>query len=528
MGLRGQKQRILRLRILKAVLLLIVILGLLFRLTNIEQKFYWDDEVLTSLRISGYTPPEVVQEVYNGQITSVADLEQYKYPNSEQDLTDTLQALMAHPEHPPLFYLMERFWVQWFGNSVTVIRSLPILISFLTFPCLYWLCIELFESSLVGWVAMAIIAVSSLHVLYAQEAREYSLWTLTILLSNATLLRAMKLKTPLSWVGYTGTLILGLYSHLLFFLTMISQGIYVLGSEGWRLGKLGIRYGQTTLISLLVFVPWIGVIIHHRDQIQRTMSAVDRPEELSHLIDVWFRNANLAFFSADLGSFNVVPLIFAIYLLYFVDRYAPRKVRLFSLTLIGVTAAAIILPDLLLGGTRSTRLRYLTPCFLGLQITAAYFFSTQIRVIKTWKQRSWRIILILVLSTSILGCLLDAQEQITWNKGDSNAKHYLYITQLINQAPQALVISDAVPTDRDPSAIRLLKLSYELEPEVSLLLTTSSDTLKVPDQFRNLFLFYPSEALLNFFNRRTEYQPVQVIERGSFKYRFWRLLQRSG
>lgn len=45
---------------------------------------------------------------------------------------------------------------------------------------------------------MALIAVSPFHVLYAQEAREYSLWTVTILLSSAALLRAMRVKTKLS------------------------------------------------------------------------------------------------------------------------------------------------------------------------------------------------------------------------------------------------------------------------------------------------------------------------------------------
>ncbi len=125
-----------------------------------------------------------------------------------------------------------RFWLQWFGDSVSARRSLSVFSSLLVFPSLYWLCWELFTSVPVGWVALALIAVSPLHILYAQEAREYSLWTFTTVLSSAVLLHAMRVQTKLSWGMYAVTVILGLYTFSFSAFMIFGHGIYVLAMPG--------------------------------------------------------------------------------------------------------------------------------------------------------------------------------------------------------------------------------------------------------------------------------------------------------
>ncbi len=161
---------------LRFLLIVILALGVFFRFVNIDRKVYWFDETFTSLRISGYTEKEAIAQLCNNQQIGVEDLQKYQHPTPGRTLTDTLKSLaLEDPQHPPLYYLMTRFWVQWFGSSVAVIRSLTALFSLLALPCMYWLCLELFNSSLVASVAVAMLAVSPFHVLYAQEAREYSL-----------------------------------------------------------------------------------------------------------------------------------------------------------------------------------------------------------------------------------------------------------------------------------------------------------------------------------------------------------------
>ena len=55
-------------------LVIIVVLGLFFRFINLDKKVYWFDETYTSLRVSGFTQEEVVDNLYDGSVIKVNDL----------------------------------------------------------------------------------------------------------------------------------------------------------------------------------------------------------------------------------------------------------------------------------------------------------------------------------------------------------------------------------------------------------------------------------------------------------------------
>ncbi|MCY7282616.1 MAG: glycosyltransferase family 39 protein, partial [Cyanobacteria bacterium CAN_BIN43] len=186
----------------------LLVIGIFFRFYNLDRKVYWLDEARTSLRMSGHTQTELVKEIYTGQVVTAATLQTYQRPG-EKSWGDTLHALKGNAEHTPLYFLLARLWTEGFGYSVANIRGLSVFFSLLVFPCLFWLCRELFASNAVGWMAIALVSITPLHVLYAQEARLYSLWTVKILLSSAILLWAMRTKTRWSWVAYGISLTLG-------------------------------------------------------------------------------------------------------------------------------------------------------------------------------------------------------------------------------------------------------------------------------------------------------------------------------
>jgi uncharacterized membrane protein len=220
------------------LLIVVLLLGVFFRFVNLDQKVYWGDETLSSARISGYTADEIIQTLYTGREISVEELQKYQRSNTDRNLSDTLKVLATEaPNHPPLYYLMARFWEQAFGSTLAIKRTLPALISLLGLPALYWLCLELFGSSLTGGIALALVAVSPLHVLYAQEVREYSLWTVSVLLTSASLLYALRVNTKWSWSLYGLSFAIALYSHLFAGLVAIVQGIYVLIIERMRWSK---------------------------------------------------------------------------------------------------------------------------------------------------------------------------------------------------------------------------------------------------------------------------------------------------
>ncbi|MEH2151530.1 glycosyltransferase family 39 protein [Nostoc sp.] len=256
-----------RLRFLIIVLLMV---GIFFRFFNIDGKVYWHDETFTSLRISGYTANEVRQQIFNGCIINKESFAKFQSLNVEKGLNDTIMSLETEdPQHPPLYYVIARFWVRIFGNSVAVIRSLSAFISLLIFPSIYWLCRELFKASVwVSEVAIALMAISPIHLVYAQEAREYILWIVTILICSASLLRALRLeskdKAPrriLTWGMYAVTLALSLYTFLLSGFVAVAHGIYVIATARFRLNRTVKAYLLASLTGFLAFTPWMLVVI---------------------------------------------------------------------------------------------------------------------------------------------------------------------------------------------------------------------------------------------------------------------------
>jgi uncharacterized membrane protein len=169
----------------------ILAITIFFRFYNIDKKVYWIDEVHTSLRVAGYEKVEFAETAPAGKIITIDELHEFQRLNPKRGWGDTINALAHNAEHTPIYYLITRLAMQVFGSSVAVTRGVAAVISLLVFPTIYWLCLELFQSRIVGAIAMSLVAVSPLHILYAQEARQYSLFTVTILLSSIALLKAI-------------------------------------------------------------------------------------------------------------------------------------------------------------------------------------------------------------------------------------------------------------------------------------------------------------------------------------------------
>jgi uncharacterized membrane protein len=243
---------------LYALCAIVLVIGIFFRLTNLDGKVYWNDEAVTSLRLSGYTEAEIIEQVYDRPPITVSEIMKYQRPNPETGLGGVINSLATEDAHLSLLYhIVARLWVDCFGSAIATVRSLSVLFSLLAFPCLYWLCLELFNSTLTGWIGMSLMAVSPFHVLYAQEARQYSLWTVAILLSCAALLKAWRVQTTMSWLVYSATVALGFYSHTLSVLVTAGQVIYVFCLERFRLSRKFFIYLFWLTAGILAFVPWL-------------------------------------------------------------------------------------------------------------------------------------------------------------------------------------------------------------------------------------------------------------------------------
>lgn len=488
---------------LRILLIILFLFGMFFRFSNLDTKVYWTNESITSLRISGYTFTEVISQLYDGRELNTKDIQKYLHPNSEKVLSDTIKSLATEDsQHSPLYYVLARFWAQGFGSSIPVMRILPNLISLLAFPCLYWLCIELFESALVGWVAIAMTSVSLLHVIYAQEARQYSLWMLTSWLSSAVLLRALRefnlpfywgaYATTFYWGAYATTLALGFYTFPLTGLVGIAHGIYVFVIERCRLSRTIIYYLISAALALIAFIPWILVMFSSRNSLVETTAWITTPKiPLLKLAAIWLDHTTLIVTTSSQLSSVVLITILIGYSIYYIIRKAPQRVWLFVLTLIIIPALGLILPDLILGGVRSSAGRYQIPSYLGMQLAVAYLFANQITSfsIKPWQRKLWQILMIALIFLQIRICFKYYQSHEGWTKNDNYNPPMAYI---INQSKKPVVVSDL---NKNPNIGSVLSLSYYLDSHVKLQLVVQPNMPNISSNFSDIFLYSPSENL---------------------------------
>jgi uncharacterized membrane protein len=516
---------------LRLFIIVFLVSGIFFRFVNLERKVYWHDEAYTGLRVSGYTKQELTQQVFNGRIIIVDNFKEYQYPNSEKSVIDTIKSLAREDaQHPPLYYLMVRLWLQWFGNSVAVARSLSAIISLVALPCFYWLCIELFNSSIVGWVGIALLSVSPFHVLYAQEARQFSLWTMIIILGSATLLRAMRLqargRATLPWGIYAVTVALGLYTFLFSGLVTIAHGFYVVLIERLRFTKTVKAFLLAASAGLLGFIPWILVIINSLSQIEKTTLSAQKRQSLSGLVTNWISNMSNLF--ADFWRYEpyfpdvdipgllwgryLIPflLILVLFSFYFIYRHTEKRVWLFVFTLCGIPGLTLILHDVILGGKLSARPRYVISCYLGIELAVAYLFGSQIVSSKSYKRQFWQLVMIAVLGIGVLSCTVSYQAETWWSKG-SHANPQ--IARIINQSKKPLLISSTYSLNIGD----MMSLSHLLNPNVELQLVSEPTIPKIPDGFSDVFLYNPSPK----FKSKIEKEfPIEDLYR---RGRLWRL-----
>ena len=501
--------------------IIILVLGIFFRFYNLDKKVYWIDETNSSLRSLGYTKTEFIENVFTGEVVTADTLQQYQRPDPERGWDDTMNALMGTAEHTPLYFMLSRAWVNLVGHSVTTMRLLTAILSVLVLPVLFWLCRQLFESPAVAWISVALVSVSPLHVLYAQEARPYSLVSLLTVLSSALLIRAMRSNQRRNWVLYGITITAGLYTHLLFSLVAMAHGLYVLLAEKViekrQLTKSTISYLIAAGASFLALTPWIILLINNLEKVQASTRSLSDQNSLSYMIDHWFLNASRIFIDRELGGLNLIFVLLSFYGLFFLWRKGSRNAWLLVGTLVGVTFLTLVVPDLLLGGRRSIRIRYLFPPVIGVQMAVAFLFATQAVWARTWGQKAWRLLLVLLITGGIFADIASAQATVWWSKSVPRSSYYIPVAEIINQSNNPLVISDGPVTDT-------LSFSAWLEPDVHLQLALRPGQIRVPDGFDPIFLLNPSKQLRNRLTRQG-YQLTEAYEdpnaRSGNEYPLW-------
>ncbi len=460
------------------------------RFFGLDRMVVWHDEVFSVIRVLGFDHAEVRHSLFSGgEYLNAAQVLRFQAPDPALGWSDTWRALLGHPEHPPLFFLLARLSVEPGEFTAIGIRATSALLSLLLFPAFAWWARELYGRGPAPWLALVLLAVSPLHLLFAQEARQYALWSVLIAASSAALLRALRCDSNSSWSLYALLLSLALYTHLLSGLLLGAHLVYV-GWRGFRgndLQRKTLRHlGLAVTAALLAFLPWLMVIIDGYAAYQQFTHWMSHTVSMQRLMWIWLQHFSRPFI--DLPG-HAWPALLLVLVILAILRHAPRegsKKLLWTMLLIWVLA--LLLPDLLLGGRRSLESRYLMPAFLAIEMLLVGAMSDY------WQGGvgSRRIAIVLLALLSAGGLL--SQWQILhadtwWTKSYSAGNAALART--INRTERPVVLVGA----GDPNLGEIISLSYRLKPKVRLRIQTDYADYDPPTDATALFALSPGVSL---------------------------------
>lgn len=504
------------------ILLLVAALGGSLRLSHLQAKLFGGDEIYSALRIAGSSFERVRTELADGLPHPVSKWRHHLTPLPGSHTLDTVEALAKEaPEHPPLFYILARRWQLWFGSSLYTKRLLPALFSLALLPAMAALAWELWHNRRASVLTASFVAVCPLHVLYAKELREYSLWTSLIAVSGWLLMRALRRGGVGDWLAYGLTLVAMLYSQLFSLGLLLSFSALPLlrrWRPSWR--PLLLCHGA----ALLAYSPWLwaasggamlrrGSNLWTADTLPLPLLSWNWGLNLSRLwldLDPGGRLISGDGSGAALLRASAVGLGALAALLAFgwLLRQPDRRPTALVLALLAGSVLPLLAADLVLGGSRSAIARYPMPGYLAVQLTLAAAAS------QLWLRRRG-----LALAASSLVLLLSLQSSLHalaaptwWTKQGSIDQRS--IAAAIDRFQRPLVVAEGYLP-------RLLSLSANLQSDASIQVLTAPATATDPRPKLHLqahgnqplLLYRPSNALL-----RQLAKPAQELLRTPSRY----------
>ncbi len=487
-----------------SLIVIALILGIYFRFEHLEKKLIWHDEIGTSLFSAGLCIDEWQGALYTADLYSAKAVREIQSMNPKGILSVITSLIQDDPQHPPLYYIAAGIWTHLFGDGIATLRMLSALFSMLCFPAMYWLCKELYSKSQIAWTGVSLIASSPFFVLYAQEGREYTLWFVLILFSNAALLRAIRLtetnvrrsERTKAWILFSFITTLGLYTSLATVSMMFGQVLYIILRERFRITNVSLESFGAYLITSILFLPWALALLRRWEAFEISMAwskiihiPVQSLLEINALnisrtsIDFWpDRLYGGILTPIGIGVASVIAMGSVLYLI----RGTSFKTTGLVLTLICVPLMMLLGPDLFFGGIRSVSARYIAPSLIGLELSLAFLFGMK-RERTDW---IWEGALCLVLCVRLASCFHNSKQEVVWTKGISY--NLPQAAQMINAAPNPLVVGNR---ERHHPG-NLLALSHLLKSSTKMQFLTPAVTenadYRLPNNF-TVFLYSPVE-----------------------------------
>ncbi len=182
--------------------------------------------------------------------------EAYSFWMSNRPWQDIVASLPSADTHPPLHYLVLQPMIA-LGGSEWLLRLPSALAGIVSIFLLYALGAELFNRQ-TGLLAALILAISPLHIWYAQEARMYALVAVLALAAGLFAARALRTNHPVDWIllGVCQGLALWTNSGAVWFTLALNTAALLIVVALWQSRRFW-PWVASQLLALAIFSPWL-------------------------------------------------------------------------------------------------------------------------------------------------------------------------------------------------------------------------------------------------------------------------------
>lgn len=215
-----------------AALAVILLAGAGLRLHNIGSESVWWDEFSSLIHLS---PPAGYEES-----PYFAQWQKTTLQEVAPSLFDFWQANRTlDPATMPLYYTLEYLAWNYGGHSVLLLRIISFVISMAALPLMYLFGRRLFGAR-AALLATALLALSPVHVQFAQEIRMYGLFTLLALASAYTFCRVADAGKVPWWAAHIAVNILLLWTHPFAVWIPFVEGLTLVLAFRDRIGRVAV------------------------------------------------------------------------------------------------------------------------------------------------------------------------------------------------------------------------------------------------------------------------------------------------
>ncbi len=216
----------------------ILFLAYVLRIYDLGKESYWVDEVYTLFEAK----QPLIQILNSGRL-----------------------------DQPPSYYIPFHLWIRIFGDTEISTRFFSVVASLISILIIYLIGRELFSRG-VGLTSAFLMAISAFQITYSQEARFYTFFELSTLLSFYFFILALSRSRKSDFALYCVTSIVMFFSHTYGIFVLVAQGVFfLLQSKKYR--NLLFAWLATQAMILIVVLPYLYLTLISGGGMTETVSS---------------------------------------------------------------------------------------------------------------------------------------------------------------------------------------------------------------------------------------------------------------